>query len=58
MLGRQLGGTTQPGIDVLVGRGEQRFELVQTRLIQSGLLNQYAVAMLFGLLILTFWMLR
>jgi NADH-quinone oxidoreductase subunit L len=28
------------------------------RLIQSGLLNQYAVAMLFGLLVLTFWMLR
>jgi NADH-quinone oxidoreductase subunit L len=28
------------------------------RLVQSGLLNQYAVAMLFGLLILTFWLLR
>jgi hypothetical protein len=28
------------------------------RHIQSGLLNQYAVAMLFGLLILTFWLLR
>jgi NADH-quinone oxidoreductase subunit L len=28
------------------------------RLIQSGLLNQYAVAMLFGLLVLTFWFLK
>jgi NADH-quinone oxidoreductase subunit L len=28
------------------------------RLVQSGLLNQYAVAMLFGLLVLTFWFLR
>jgi NADH-quinone oxidoreductase subunit L len=28
------------------------------RHLQSGLLNQYAVAMLFGLLILTFWLLR
>jgi len=28
------------------------------RLVQSGLLNQYAVAMLFGVLILTFWFLR
>ena len=28
------------------------------RLVQTGLLNQYAVAMLFGLLILTLWLLR
>jgi NADH-quinone oxidoreductase subunit L len=28
------------------------------RLVQTGLLNQYAVAMLFGVLILTFWFLR
>jgi NADH-quinone oxidoreductase subunit L len=28
------------------------------RLVQSGLLNQYAVAMLFGLLVLTFWFLK
>jgi NADH-quinone oxidoreductase subunit L len=28
------------------------------RLLQSGLLNQYAVAMLFGLLVLTFWFLK
>jgi NADH-quinone oxidoreductase subunit L len=28
------------------------------RLLQTGLLNQYAVAMLFGVLILTFWFLR
>jgi len=28
------------------------------RLLQTGLLNQYAVAMLFGVLVLTFWFLR
>ena len=28
------------------------------RLVQTGLLNQYAVAMLLGLLILTFWLWR
>jgi NADH-quinone oxidoreductase subunit L len=28
------------------------------RLVQTGLLNQYAVAMLFGVLVLTFWFLR
>lgn len=29
-----------------------------TRLVQTGLLNQYAVAMLFGVMILAFWFLR
>ena len=28
-----------------------------TRLVQTGLVNQYAVAMLFGVLVLTFWFL-
>ena len=28
------------------------------RLLQTGLLNQYAVAMLFGVMILAFWFLR
>ena len=54
-------GGDQTVIDGLIVNGSARvigwFSGV-TRLIQSGLLNQYAVAMLFGLLILTFWMLR
>jgi NADH-quinone oxidoreductase subunit L len=54
-------GGDQTFIDGLIVNGSARvvgwFSGV-IRLIQSGLLNQYAVAMLFGLLILTFWMLR
>jgi NADH-quinone oxidoreductase subunit L len=54
-------GGDQTVIDGLIVNGSARvvgwFSGV-IRLIQSGLLNQYAVAMLFGLLILTFWMLR
>src|SRR5258705_844576 len=34
MLGRHLRGAAQPGIDILVGRGQQRLELVQARLVQ------------------------
>jgi NADH-quinone oxidoreductase subunit L len=54
-------GGDQTIIDGLIVNGSARvvgwFSGV-IRLIQSGLLNQYAVAMLFGLLVLTFWMLR
>jgi NADH-quinone oxidoreductase subunit L len=54
-------GGDQTVIDGLMVNGSARvvgwFSGV-IRLIQSGLLNQYAVAMLFGLLVLTFWMLR
>jgi NADH-quinone oxidoreductase subunit L len=54
-------GGDQTLIDGLIVNGSARvvgwFSGV-IRLIQSGLLNQYAVAMLFGLLVLTFWMLR
>ena len=54
-------GGDQTVIDGLIVNGSARvvgwFAGV-IRHIQSGLLNQYAVAMLFGLLILTFWLLR
>jgi len=54
-------GGDQTIIDGLIVNGSARvvgwFSGV-IRLLQSGLLNQYAVAMLFGLLVLTFWMLR
>jgi NADH-quinone oxidoreductase subunit L len=54
-------GGDQAVIDGLMVNGSARvvgwFSGV-IRLLQSGLLNQYAVAMLFGLLVLTFWFLR
>ena len=54
-------GGDQTVIDGLMVNGSARvvgwFSGV-IRLVQSGLLNQYAVAMLFGLLVLTFWLLR
>jgi NADH-quinone oxidoreductase subunit L len=54
-------GGDQTFIDGLIVNGSARvvgwFAGV-IRLVQSGLLNQYAVAMLFGLLVLTFWLLR
>ncbi len=53
-------GGDQTLIDGLMVNGSARlvgwFSGVM-RLVQSGLLNQYAVAMLFGLLVLTFWFL-
>ncbi|MGH8740592.1 MAG: NADH-quinone oxidoreductase subunit L [Burkholderiales bacterium] len=54
-------GGDQAVIDGLIVNGTARvvgwFAGV-VRMLQSGLLNQYAVAMLFGLLVLTFWFLR
>jgi NADH-quinone oxidoreductase subunit L len=54
-------GGDQTVIDGLMVNGTARvvgwFSGV-VRLVQSGLLNQYAVAMLFGLLVLTFWFLK
>ena len=54
-------GGDQTVIDGLMVNGSARvvgwFSGV-LRLVQTGLLNQYAVAMLFGLLILTLWLLR
>jgi NADH-quinone oxidoreductase subunit L len=54
-------GGDQTVIDGLMVNGSARvvgwFSGV-IRLVQSGLVNQYAVAMLIGVLILTFWFMR